>query len=72
MTFNPAWHAEYARLENAAAEATEALRAARRMLDRKRPAANARAIYNAALEKARSTGTARWDFEMAATTIVEG
>lgn len=68
---NPAWHAEYLRLENAATAASEELRCARRLLDRKRPPVGAQAAYDAALDKARETGAARWEFEMAATKIVD-
>ena len=66
-----AWNGEYLCLENAANEASLALRIARCALNRKRPPANAQAVYDAALIAARETGTARWNFEMAATTIVD-
>lgn len=66
-----AWHAEYARLERAAAEASETWRIARRALDRKRPPADAQAAYDAALERSRAASAARFDFEMAATKIVD-
>jgi len=71
MAHNPAWHAEYRRLENEAAAASSALSTARKNLDRKRPPANAQATYDAALVKARETGVARWEFEMTGATIVD-
>lgn len=71
MAFDPAWHAEYARLEVAYEAAKEECRLARRALERKRPPAGAQARYNAALEASLATGKARWDFEMAATVIVD-
>jgi hypothetical protein len=70
MAFNPAWHAEYLALENAHEAAREEYRQARRALDRKRPPAGAQTRHDAALETMRTTGKARWDFEMAATVIV--
>jgi hypothetical protein len=71
MAHDPNWHAEYARLELAANVATEELRAARDALRRRRPVAGAQARYDAALEQARRTGAARFDFEMAAVKIVD-
>lgn len=71
MNHNPAWHAEYLALENAAAAANEVLRVARKALERRRPPANAQAAYDAALAAARAAGDARWEFEMAATTVVD-
>lgn len=71
MAHNPEWHREYARLELAAGIATEAYRTARRALDRKRPPAGAQAAYDAALTAMRAASTARFDFEMAATVIVD-
>lgn len=60
MAHNPAWHAEYLRLENAESEARVAYRSARN------PAKKA-----AALEILRVAGKARWDFEMAGAVIVD-
>jgi hypothetical protein len=71
MAHDKKWHAEYLQLENAAAKASAELRAARKMLDRKRPPSGAQARYDAALIAARATGAARWNFEMAATQIVD-
>lgn len=71
MTYDPAWHAEYLRLENAENAAREVYRVAKKAVERKRPAAHAQAIYAAALEAFRAAGKARWDFEMAATVIVD-
>lgn len=59
MAHNPAWHAEYLILENAEAAARETYRAARG------------AKKAAALDALRVAGQARWDFEMAATQIVD-
>jgi hypothetical protein len=58
MAHDPAWHAEYLRLENAEASARIAYRSARG----KRK--------EVALEALRVAGAARFDFEMAATKIV--
>ena len=55
MAHNPAWHAEYLRLENAEAAARSVYRAARG------------AEKAVALDALRVAGAARWDFEMAAT-----
>jgi hypothetical protein len=71
MAHDVEWHREYARLELAASVASEALRDARRKLERKRPARDAQAVYDAALAASRSASAARWDFEMAATKIVD-
>jgi hypothetical protein len=71
MTRTAEWHREYLRLENAAAAASAELRAAGRALGYKRVPAGAQARYDAALEAARETGRARWEFEMAATVIVD-
>lgn len=60
MAHNPAWHAEYARLEHAECVAREAYRTAR-----------GAAKKAAALELLRTTGKARWDFEMDATRIID-
>ena len=70
MTHNPAWHAEYARLEMAEEAARETYRLARRLADRKRPPADAQSQADAALEMFRAAGKARFDFEMAGTVIV--
>ena len=59
MAHNPAWHAEYLRLENAEAAARSVYRAARG------------AEKAVALDALRVAGAARWDFEMAATKIVD-
>jgi hypothetical protein len=58
MTFNPEWHRQYGLLELAESVAREAYRAARG------------ARKEAALDALRIAGKARWDFEMAACTIV--
>lgn len=71
MAHNPAWHAEYLALENAENAAREGYRLARKALDRKRPSANAKGIYEAALSVFRDASKARFDFEMAATSIVD-
>jgi len=55
---NTEWHAEYARLEAAQEDARMAYRKARG------------AKKESALEVFRAAGKARWDFEMAACTIV--
>lgn len=60
MAHNPAWHAEYLRLENAEASARAAYRSAR-----------GAAKKAAALEVLRATGKARFDFEMAGCRIVD-
>ncbi len=65
------WHAQYLALEIAASAASERLHTARRALNRKRPPVNAQAEYDAALAASRIAGKARWDFEMAATVIVD-
>jgi hypothetical protein len=70
MAHNPEWHAEYARLELAEDIAREAFRSTRRALDRKRVPAGAQEAHDAALIALRAAGKARFDFEMAATTIV--
>ena len=59
MAHNPAWHAEYLRLENAEAAARSAYRRARGVKKA------------AALDALRTAGSARWEFEMAATKIVD-
>ena len=60
MAHDPAWHREYLRLENAEAACRATYRAARS------PAKKA-----AALDALRTAGAARWEFEMAATKIVD-
>jgi hypothetical protein len=70
MTFNPTWHAEYLKLEQAHEAAASRLAQAARRLEYKRRPANAEAEYAAALAEARAAGDARWNFEMAACTIV--
>ena len=59
MAHDPVWHAEYSRLELAESVAREAYRRAR-----------GAAKKAAALDDLRAAGTARWDFEMSATKIV--
>lgn len=70
MTHNPAWHAEYLRLENAENAAREVYRVANRVLARKRVPAGAQAACDAALAAFRAAGKARFDFEMAGVRIV--
>lgn len=65
------WHTEYLHLENAEATAREIYRIADRNLHRRKPPVNARAQYDAAIDLLRVAGKARWDFEMAATTIID-
>jgi hypothetical protein len=70
MAHDPDWHREYSRLELAASNASDALRAARKLLNRKRIPAGAHAAYDAALIVARDAGSDRWNFEMAATKVL--
>ena len=71
MTFDPAWHAEYARRETAMGVAREEMRAARRIAERRRPPAGAQAAYEAAFATFSAASNARWDFEMAGAVIVD-
>lgn len=71
MAHNPEWHAEYRRLENEELAARMAFRAAQSLMDRKRRPTDAQARYDAALDAFRAAGQARWDYEMAATKIVD-
>lgn len=70
MAHDPAWHAEYASLDLAKDLASAAFHKAQRALERK-ATAQRQAAYDAALEALRAAGKARWDFEMAATTVVD-
>jgi hypothetical protein len=69
LVHDPDWHREYSRLELAASNATDALRAARKLLNRKRIPAGAQEAYDAALIVARDAGSARWNFEMVSSKI---
>ena len=60
MAHNPEWHREYARLELAEGVARSAYYAAR-----------GKANKAAAMDALRIAGAARYDFEMAATKIVD-
>lgn len=71
MAHDREWHREYGRLELAEGTAREAFQTARRTLDRKHPPAGSQAAYDAALDALRAAGKARFDFEMAATKIVD-
>ena len=71
MAHNPEWHREYLALENAEQAASIRFRAAQKAMDRKRRSAGAEAEHASALEALRAAGKARWDFEMAATVIVD-
>ena len=70
MAHSTEWHAEYLRLEIAADAARDEYRAAKRDLGYKRVPAGAQARHDAALDALRAASKARWDFEMAACTIV--
>ena len=71
MAHNSEWHAEYLRLENEQAEASATYRAANKVASRKNAKPAAIAARDTALEALRVAGKARWDFEMAATVIVD-
>lgn len=71
MSHNPAWHAQYLILENAASAATAAWHLARKAAARKNAKPAAHAALAAALADMQATNKARWDFEMSATVIVD-
>lgn len=69
--FDPSYHAEYLRLENAASAASAAWRLAKKAAERKNAKPAAIEALATALDLMRATGKARWDFEMSATRIVD-
>lgn len=71
MAHDPEWHREYLVLENAASAATAAWHATRKLAARKNAKPAAILALEAALGVMRDANKARWDFEMAATKIVD-